>query len=487
GNDWYRFGRHAKFIHQTTSDLQEGMTYDSGTDTYIYSYGGITDTVSASASNLITSSFTHSWRNDSQNNHTQFGINTAYSHRFSDLIGITIGGEARYWDAEHNAQSFDFSFTDLSDPDAFAYYNEAQRRYHYDGIVTNLAGFARIMIYPIPAVTIMLDGQYASYNSKVEETPLQAFDFGAGKFTSTTYLPTQDLVDSDGNPLYTEDQYERTFSFFQPKAGLNWNINKNWNVYGNFGIAKKEPKVGDWYSRTGGPGANQLDELGNIVELTEETLTNYEGGIGFYNPNARVTVNYFYSKFEDKIESVELQNGEFLTINAGNATHHGLELAANGAYSGWDASLSLTIGTNTWDDMNLNEIFGFPAEDVVGKVVPFAPENMYHAGIGYSFTPQFRIGIDGTAWDNYFGNYDNTAKLKDYFALNAVVEYAFLLAGSRVDLRFDAYNITGREQFTNAAWDRDFNRTDDKVGTYFMNVMQAPLQHYFITATVTIL
>ncbi len=107
GNDWKRFGRHAKFIHQTTGDLQEGMTYDESSDTYIYSYGGISDTVSASASNLITSSFTHSWRNDSQNNHTQFGINTAYTHRFSDLFGITIGGEARNWNAEHTAQSFD--------------------------------------------------------------------------------------------------------------------------------------------------------------------------------------------------------------------------------------------------------------------------------------------------------------------------------------------------------------------------------------------
>jgi len=476
------------FIHQTTGELLSGMTYDGGTGTYIYSYAGITDTVDRSGSNLITSSFDHSWRNDSQNNHTQFGINTAYTQRVVDWFGFTIGGEARNWNAEHTAQSFDLSYTDLNDEDVVAYFREAQRRYHYDGIVTNLAGFARIMLYPIPTVTIMLDGQYASYNSKVEETPLEVFDFGTGSFTGTTYLPTQDRKNSDGTPLYTEDQYERTFNFFQPKAGLNWNINDNWNVYGNFGIAKKEPKVGDWYSRSSGPGANQpVDASGNIMELKEETLTNYEVGIGYYKSNTRVTANYFYSIFEDKIESVANQTGEFVTINAGNATHHGLELAASGTLASWDAFLSLSVGTNTWDEMNVKEIFGTDSADVVGKVVPFAPENIYHVGIGYSLTSQFRVGIDGTAWNRYYGNYDNTASLPNFFALNLVVEYAFFLSGARVDLRFDAYNINAREQFTNAAWDTDYGRNDEKNGSLFMYVMQSPMQHFFFTATVTIL
>lgn len=477
------FGRHARFIYETTGEVLEG--YNTADTTY--TYAGITKYVSSS-SNLITSSFNHSWRNDSQNNHTQFGINTAYTQRVVDWFGFTVGGEARNWNAEHTAQSFDLSYTDPNDEDVVAYFREAQRRYNYDGIVTNLAGFARLMLYPIPEVTIMLDGQYASYNSKVEETPIQVFDFGAGKFTETTYLSTVDLKDSDGYPLYTKDDYERTFNFFQPKAGLNWNINDNWNVYGNFGIAKKEPKVGDWYDRDDGPGANQpVDANGNIMELKEETLTNYEGGIGYYKSNARVTANFFYSKFEDKIESVTNQEGDRVTMNAGNATHYGLELAANVAYSGWDAYLSLSAGSNTWDEMNVSEIFGTDSADVVGKVVPFAPENIYHVGVGYSLTPQIRVGIDGTAWNRYYGNYDNTASLPNFFAINLVVEYAFFLSGARVDLRFNAYNINAREQFTNAAWTRDFNRTDDMAGKYFMNVMQSPMQHYFLTATVTIL
>ena len=74
--------------------------------------------------------------------------------------------------------------------------------------------------------------------------------------------------------------------------------------------------------------------------MKEETLRNYEGGIGYFKSNARVTVNFFYSEFEDKIESVTDQEGDRVTINAGNATHYGLELAANVAHAGWDAFLT---------------------------------------------------------------------------------------------------------------------------------------------------
>jgi len=46
---------------------------------------------------------------------------------------------------------------------------EVQLCYDYDGIVTNLSGFAGLLISPIQNFTDILDGQYASYDSRVEE------------------------------------------------------------------------------------------------------------------------------------------------------------------------------------------------------------------------------------------------------------------------------------------------------------------------------
>ena len=333
----------------------------------------------------------------------------------------------------------------------------------------------------------MLDAQYATSIQSVEELPVNIFDYGTGQWTGESFLATKDIKNSDGTNKFADSDYERTFNLFQPKAGVNWNINDNWNVYGNYGIAKKEPKVGDWYARSDGPGVNQpVDDNGDPIELTEETLRSLEFGVGFNSQYANVTANYFNSIFEDKIESVTEQNGDRSTLNAGNATHSGFELSAAGRYKGWDAVLSVTATSNVWDEMNVDEIFGIPAEDVVGKVVPFAPENIYHAGVGYTFSG-LRLGLEADKWDRYYGNYDNTAVLTNFFSLNAVIEYGFILAGSRIDLRFNANNITGREQFQNADWTRDFGRNDALNGQFYMYVQQSPLQNYFLTATVTIL
>jgi len=481
-NDWKEFGRNARFIYENTGVTLSG--YDPSS--MVYSYGGISDTVTK-ARVLTASQFGHSWRNDSQNNHSQLGINTAYSQRVVDFFGFVVGGEARHWRAQHTAQSFDFSYSDLNDDGTTRFLNEVQRRYNYDGVVNNFAGFARLLLYPVSSVTVMLDAQYAVSDQSVEENKVRIFDYGTRQWTNNYFLATKDLKNSDGTLKFANSDYSRTFNLFQPKAGINWNLNDAWNVYGNYGIAKKEPKVGDWYSRSRGPGTSQpLDNNGNRIELTEETLKSLEFGVGYTSQYLNVSANYFNSKFEDKIESVTEQNGDRSTLNAGNATHYGFELSAVGRYKGWDANISATASSNTWDAMNVSKIFGVPAEDVVGKVVPFAPENMYHIGVGYTFSG-IRLGLSADKWDRYYGNYDNTASLPNFFSLNAVVEYGFLLAGSRIDLRFNANNITGREQFQRASWSRDFNRTDALRGKFYMYVAQSPLQNYFLTITVTVL
>jgi outer membrane receptor protein involved in Fe transport len=481
-NDWKEFGRNARFIYENTGVVLSG--YDPAS--MVYEYGGISDTVTK-ARVLTASQFGHSWRNDSQNNHTQFGINSAYSQRVADIFGFVIGGEARNWRAQHTAQSFDFSYSDLNDDGTTRFLNEVQRRYNYDGVVNNFSGFARLLLYPVSSITVMLDAQYAVSDQSVEENKVRIFDYGLGQWTDKYFLATKDIKNSDGTSKFADSDYERTFNFFQPKAGVNWNINDNWNVYGNYGIAKKEPKVGDWYSRSSGPGTNQpVDDNGKPIDLIEETLKSLEFGVGYNSQYLNVTANYFNSKFEDKIESVTEQNGDRATLNAGNATHSGFELSAAGRYKGWDASLSVTASSNTWDEMNVSKIFGVDAEDVVGKVVPFAPENIYHAGIGYTFSG-LRLGLEASKWDRYYGNYDNTAVLPNFFSLNAVVQYGFILAGSRIDLRLNANNILGREQFQNANWGRDFNRNDALAGQFYMYVQQSPLQNYFFTVTVTVL
>ena len=474
GTDRKRFGRNARWVYDKTGVVLEG--YNPTTNEF--TYDGVTESV-GSATPLVPSSFDHSWRNDSQNNHVQFGLNGSYTHKINQFLTLTFGGEFRHWDAEHYAESFDFRKADLVNG-GVQRYDEVQRRYDYDGIVTNVSGFGRLLISPIEKMIITIDGQYASSKQKIEEKPIEIFDFSRGVFTGNSFYA------SKNSGQFTDDDYENTFSFFMPKFGVRYNVNNQVSIFGNYSIAKKEPKTGDWYDRSNGPRSNR-------DEITEETLTNLEFGVGYRHKLFAVEANWYRADFEDKIESVTRQDGNRDVINAGNALHTGFEVAATARIGKIDANVSISASSNEWEELNVQEIFGEDAADVEGKVVPFSPENMYSIGAGYNFTPNFRIGLDAQAWNRYYANYTNTVSLPNFFELNATVSYGFEINNARVDLRLDAYNLTNEEQFQRGDWTREFNAVNyDLIGLdsrnfqYRMYVLQSRLRTFFLTASLSI-
>ncbi len=479
--DWVEFGRHARFIYENLGIVLYG--YDPTTRNY--QYGSISAPVTSSGRMLTSSLYDHSWRNDSQNDHNQFGLNAAYQRILNDYLAFTVGGEARYWKARHNAESYYFRKYDI-ETGGVETLKEVQMRYDYDGIVTNLSGFARLLISPIQNLTVMLDGQYAIYDSKVEERPIRVFDFGLGSWTPYTYLSTKDKKDANGQPLYSDDDYQRTFKFFMPKVGANYNLTPEINFFANYSISKKEPKVGDWYNRDNGPGYNQpKDDAGNPIELKAETLDNIELGAGWIKKYYSLKGNFYIMYFKDKIESVTDQNDNRVTINAGKAKFTGFELEATTRYQKFDIMLSGSYASNKWQKMNIKQIFSIDAEKIVDKVVPFAPERMLHGESGYNWGP-FRFGLGFTYWDRYFGNYENTASLPAYFSLDAVISYGFKIRGADVDMRLDLNNLSSRKNFMEAAWTSDFGRNDALNGKYLMYVVQGPLFHTFFTTQVTL-
>jgi outer membrane receptor protein involved in Fe transport len=313
--------------------------------------------------------------------------------------------------------------------------------------------------------------------------------------------------------LFEEDDYEKTFNFFSPKAGINYNITDYLNVLANFSIAKKEPRVTDWYSRSGGPDDYQTyyDEEGNkiVEELDPETATTYEVGLGYEGIGWNLAANFYNTLYEDKMESVYTQENEYLTLNAGSAIHQGVELEANMMMNNFDVAISGTYSQNRWDEMDVEEIFGEPADEIVDKVVPFAPEQMAAFSFGYTFVDlpmdgSLRIGFSGNWWDEYYGTYTNEyevisgydnegepiweatdAKLPYFFTINSDIAYRFKIGGKDAILKLDLKNINNREDnYSRAALSADYGRQDDYNGVDYMYVTPAPLFNAFLTAEV---
>jgi len=489
------FGRHARHIYETTGLVLTG--YDPVDTTY--TSPGYDAVYVSKAANLPNTDYSHSLQNDSQSHNKQLGINTYYDYKLSKMLDVIVGGDFRRWVGYHFARSWNFRY-------AGGTYAQAQDRYSYHTTVTNLSGFLRTTAKPIEKLNIVFDGQYASYTSKVEEDPIEIFDYQQGNFTGEYYYATKDMKNDDGSLKFTEDDYEKTYDFFSPKIGANYNLTDYLNILANYSIAYKEPRVGDWYSRSGGPNASQIwvDSLGVehfYGELNPEKTTTIEFGLGYDGTIFDATANYYITDYEDKIESTLLESGDYLTINAGKARHQGLELGVNAVYGNFDASLSGTYSQNRWEKMNVEKIFGVDADKVVDKVVPYSPEQMASGSIGYTFKNlpldgKLRIGFSGNWWDEYYASYTNKYKLIDgtevdaklpyFLAINSNIRYAFKLGGKDASLRLDLNNINNRkDNYSSAYYGTDYGRNDSLNGQYYMYVNPAPLFNVFATVEVS--
>ena len=488
-DDTKYYGRHARYIYENTGYAMEG--YDPEAKTFFgeaVSYG----------THLINGDYNHSWQNDSRNDHKQFGLNTNYQHQINDMVRVVVGGEYRFWAAQHYAYSWNFRDYDETLGIARTV-NEVQMRYDYDTDVTNVNGFARIMFKPMDNLTLQADGQYSYIKMVVEENPIEIFNFGTLQWTGHYFYNTKDIKNADGTSKFSKDDYTRDYSFFSPKFGANYNVNQHINVMGNFSIAKKEPKSYHWYNRDYGPGANQK----SVTDIDPEKITNMEMGVGYNTATLGVNVNVYNSKYEDRIESIRDEQQVSETINAGNATHQGVELSVRGNYGKFDVAGSLTWAKNRWDKMNdgVATIFSTPAEDVVDKVVPFSPERMANGTIGYQWN-DIRFGLGFQWWDENYATYSNdyevygadgqktgevkSSKLPSYFDLSFNVAVPVTVAGKKVNFRLDLNNITNRDNIMKAAIAADYGRTDALNGKYYWYVLQAPMFNAFLTTEISL-
>ncbi len=475
------FGRNALYIWNITAGRVQ-LTGFNPSDSMFTGDDGVTNKVTK-ATPLVASSYEHSWLNDSQNHHDQFGLNTVLRRELDRIATVFLGGELRRWVADHFAESKHFRCA--NETGGLVEYPEVERRYDYTTTVTNMSGFGRVQFAPMSKVNLVADAQYSRYKSVIEENPIQIFDFQAGRFTDYTYRTTRDLRNSDGSPRFTDKDYERTYTFFSPKLGVNYNLSENVNVLANYSIAHKEPKATDWYNRASGP---------TNVDLKPEKATTVEFGAGYRSSYLGATVNLYNTDFTDKIESVIDQSDNKLTTNAGKARHQGIELAVNGSYGPIDLSGSLTWSKNRWQKVDVKQLFGVPADSVVDRVVPFAPERMASGAVGYTLG-SLRVGLSTRWWDEYYGSYTNhyqladgtwkVAKLPYFFELNAEVSYGVRLFGSDVKFRLDLNNLTNRQNFTRAEWKADYGRNDGLNGKNYMYVAQSPLFNVFLTTEIT--
>ncbi|CAG2534287.1 iron complex outermembrane recepter protein [Maribacter dokdonensis] len=106
-----------------------------------------------------------------------------------------------------------------------------------------------------------------------------------------------------------------TFNFFNPKAGVTFDLNANNNFYLSYAVANREPNRNDY-------------ENGNPKP---EKLNDFELGWRYVSPSVQVNTNVYYMNYKDQlVVTGELNDvGAPLRENIGDSYRLGLEVDAN--------------------------------------------------------------------------------------------------------------------------------------------------------------
>jgi iron complex outermembrane receptor protein len=201
------------------------------------------------------------------------------------------------------------------------------------------------------------------------------------------------------------------FNFFNPKAGLNFEINTNNALYFSYARANREPNRTDY-------------ENGSPIP---EKLNDFELGLRHVREKVKFNANFYYMGYKDQlILTGELDDvGAPIRKNSGDSYRFGLELDATVAIT--DKLLirpNMTISTNKNKDFFFtrdgvltalgNTNIAYSPDIIVGNVITFLPVRNFQI----SFLSKF-VG------EQYMGNIDSEgSKLRSYFVndLNASYE-----------------------------------------------------------------
>ncbi len=239
------------------------------------------------------------------------------------------------------------------------------------------------------------------------------------------------------------------FNFFNPKAGVTYDLNGNNNLYLSFAVANREPNRNDY--ENGNPEPERLNDL--------------ELGWRYVTPNIQVSTNMYYMNYKNQLVLTGALNdvGAPLRENVGDSYRLGLEIDANIALGNtfrWRPNIAFST--------NKNKEFVFQRDGVVQNLgdtnIAFSPNLVL--GNMFTYSPVEKIQISALTkyvGKQYMGNIDAQGSTLEAYSqtdLNIQYEIDFdsfiksITFSGLVNNIFDELNVTNGYFFT---YDDDFS------------------------------
>ncbi|AIZ40665.1 TonB-dependent receptor [Cellulophaga baltica] len=201
-----------------------------------------------------------------------------------------------------------------------------------------------------------------------------------------------------------------TFNFFNPKAGITFDLNSNNNFYFSYAVANREPNRNDYESGNPKP----------------ERLNDFELGWRYISNTLQLNTNVYYMGYKDQLVLTGALNdvGAPLRENVGDSYRLGVEVEANvslGAKFAFRPNITLSA--------NKNKDFVFQRDGELQNLgdteIAFSPSVIIGGAMVYLPTDNLQLSLLGKhVGEQYMGNIDaSKSKLAAYSQFDFNVQY----------------------------------------------------------------
>ena len=403
--DHYQLHWNQKLNQNWSTNLGLNYTYGRGyyeqyrQDDAASTYGGIVEATGVDFyGTAVTDLIRRRWLDNDF-----YVINATANYKESDLNFI-VGGSYSNYDGDH--------FGEVIWARQFASETSIRDQYYFgNGKKTDFSAFAK--------ATYTLNSKIDVYGD------LQLRNVGYKTFGLTSDLENMRIDES--------------YSFFNPKVGVSYQLASNSSLYASYARANREPSRSDFESNP---------------DVKPEQLNDFEMGWRYNKEGVMLNINSYYMQYNEQLILTGALDdvGAPVRTNSGDSYRLGLEIEA--AFSLSDAFIIqpvLTLSSNK-NKQTYSQVDGI-LKDFGTTNISFSPEVVASNAFIYSPLKNFSLSfLTKYVGDQYMGNTDtDTSKLKEYFVndLNITYEWNPKSVFSTVVVSALVNNIFDKEYVSN--------------------------------------
>ena len=403
--DHYQLHWNQKLNQNWSTNLGLNYTYGRGyyeqyrEDDAVSTYGGIVEATGVDFyGTAVTDLIRRRWLDN------DFYVINATANYKESYLNLIVGGSYSNYDGDH--------FGEVIWARQFASETSIRDQYYFgNGKKTDFSAFAK-----------------ATYtlNSKIDV-------YGDLQLRNVGYK-TSGLT-SDLENMRIDESY----SFFNPKVGVSYQLASNSSLYASYARANREPSRSDFESNP---------------DVKPEQLNDFEMGWRYNKEGVMLNINSYYMQYNEQLILTGALDdvGAPVRTNSGDSYRLGLEIEA--AFSLSDAFIIqpvLTLSSNK-NKQTYSQVDGI-LKDFGTTNISFSPEVVASNAFIYSPLKNFSLSfLTKYVGDQYMGNTDtDTSKLKEYFVndLNITYEWNPKSVFSTVVVSALVNNIFDKEYVSN--------------------------------------